>query len=57
MSETVPRLPPRATQRRSPIQIAAMIPTMMDNAYARIGIGPRSQTLRLGLGNDARSTR
>jgi hypothetical protein len=26
MSETVPRFPPRATQRRSAIQIAAMIP-------------------------------
>jgi hypothetical protein len=57
MSETVPRFPPRATQRRSAIQIAAMIPAMMHNAYARIGIGPRSQTARLGLGNDASSTR
>ena len=56
MSDTVPRRPPRATQRRSLIQIAAMMPAMMHSAYARIGIGPISQTLRLGLGNDARST-
>ena len=38
-----PAWPPRATQRRSPIQTAATMPAMMQSAYARIGTGPSSQ--------------
>ena len=55
-SDTVPRRPPRATQRRSPIQIAATMPAMMHSAYARIGTGPMFQTLWSGLGKEAQLT-
>jgi hypothetical protein len=53
-SITVPLVPPRAIQRRSPHQIATMMPAMMHRAYARIGIGPRCHTPRSGLGMVAR---
>src|SRR3954453_17609583 len=54
MSWTSPNRPPRATQRRSPIQIAATMPRMIARAYPRIGSGPRCQTPCDGLGMDRR---
>src|SRR3989337_680315 len=56
MSMTVPAVPPRAIHRRSPHQIARMMPAMMHKAYARIGMGPISHTPRSGLGMLARKT-
>ena len=49
-SVTSPCRPPRATQRRSPIQTAATMPRMIEKAYARSGTGPRYQTPSPGLG-------
>src|SRR5262245_18002348 len=56
MSMTVPAVPPRAIHRRSPHQMAMMMPMMMHSAYARIGMGPMSHTPRSGLVMVARKT-
>src|SRR3982751_3047250 len=50
MSPMTPSRPPRAWKRRSPIMMATIAPMMIPRAYARIGIGPMSQTPCDGLG-------
>jgi hypothetical protein len=50
MSVTTPRVPPRATQRRSPMTTARTTPVMIASAYARSGTGPRCHTPCDGLG-------
>src|SRR4051794_26351439 len=50
MSWMSPAWPPRATHRRSPIQIAATMPRMIASAYARTGNGPTCHTPEEGLG-------
>ena len=54
MSPTWPPRPPRATQRRSPSQIATTTPRMMHSAYARIGNGPEVPDALVGA-RDARA--
>ena len=57
MSMTSPAVPPRATHRFSPIQMAAATPRMMHSAYPRSGTGPTCQTPSDGLGIDSGTAR
>src|ERR1700754_896541 len=56
MSRIAPLCAPRARSRYSVSTAAAMMPRMMQRAYARIGTGPICHTAWVGLGIAARVT-
>src|SRR4051795_6445901 len=56
MSRIAYRGAPRLVIRLSPIQAATTMPSTMNRAYARSGIGPRCHTEVLGLGMLAKVT-